>query len=109
VKLDKPAPFIGREALLARRSQPLAKKLLSFVLDDPAHWVWGGESVQIDGRAVGELSSTGWSLKAGACLGLGYARGVAAQRVHQGTPVRIDLWGRAVGAKAWDHWPPQGH
>ncbi|MBL0085731.1 MAG: FAD-dependent oxidoreductase [Ideonella sp.] len=106
VKLDKPAPFIGREALLARRGQPLAKKLLTFVLDDPAHWVWGGEAIVIDGQMVGELSSAGWSLKAGACVALGYARGQAAQLAHRGTPVLIDLWGRPVGATAWDHWPP---
>jgi 4-methylaminobutanoate oxidase (formaldehyde-forming) len=106
VKLDKPAPFIGREALMARRDQPLAKKLLTFVLDDPAHWVWGGEAIVVDGQTVGELSSTGWSLKAGACVALGYARGDAAQRVHRGTPVQIDLWGQPVGATAWDQWPP---
>jgi hypothetical protein len=29
-------------------------------------------------------------------------RGEAAQRVHAGTPVQIELWGRAIGATAWD-------
>ena len=80
VKLDKPAPFIGREALLKRTGQPLAKKLLCFVLDDPGAYVWGGEAIQIDGEPVGELSSAGWSLAAGACVGLGYVRGAAAQQ-----------------------------
>ncbi len=61
VKLDKPAPFIGREALLKSQGQPLAKKLLCFVLDDPAAYIWGGEAIEIDGQAVGELSSAGWS------------------------------------------------
>jgi len=106
VKLDKPTPFIGREALLKLRDRPVAKKLLTFVLDDPAHWVWGGEAIVIDGQTVGELGSAGWSLKAGACVALGYVRGDAAGRVHQGSPVRIDLWGQAVGATAWDRWPP---
>ena len=104
VKLDKPAPFIGREALLAQQGLPLRKKLLSFVLEDPAHWVWGGEAIFVDGQSVGELSSAGWSLKAGACVALGYVRGEVAQAAHQGTSVQIDLWGRAVAARAWDRW-----
>jgi len=104
VKLDKPSSFIGREALVAMQGQPPRKKLLGFVLDDPAHWVWGGEAIVVDGRAVGELSSAGWSHRRGTCIALGYVRGEAAQRVHQGTPVQIDLWGRAVGARAWDRW-----
>jgi glycine cleavage system aminomethyltransferase T/glycine/D-amino acid oxidase-like deaminating enzyme len=102
VKLDKGGDFIGREALQRAQPQPLAKKLLCFVLDDPGAYVWGGEAIQIDGVAVGELSSAGWSLAAGACAGLGYVRGAAAQQLHAGTPVIIDLWGEAHAATAWD-------
>ena len=105
VKLDKASPFIGREALVKARSEPLRKKLLTFVLDDAAAYAWGGEAIVIDGQAVGELSSAGFSLKAGACVALGYVRGEAARRVHLGTPVAIDLWGEAVPARAFDRWP----
>jgi glycine cleavage system aminomethyltransferase T/glycine/D-amino acid oxidase-like deaminating enzyme len=105
VKLDKPAPFIGRDALLRAQGQPLKKKLLTFVFDDPAVYAWGGEALVIDGQTVGELGSVGWSLKAGACVGLGYVRGAAAQVVHQGTPVQVDLWGEPVAARAFDRWP----
>jgi 4-methylaminobutanoate oxidase (formaldehyde-forming) len=107
VQLDKGCDFIGREALLQLRDQPLRKKLLSFVLADPAAYAWGGEAIVIDGQAVGELSSVGWSPKAAACVGLGYVRGAAAQREHHGSPVQIDLWGEPVAATAWDHWPPE--
>ena len=102
VKLDKAVPFIGQQALRAAQTQPLRKKLLTFVLDDPAHHAWGGEAIAVDGQTVGELSSAGWSTLAGACMALGYVRGAAAQRVHDGTPVQIDLWGEAVPARAWD-------
>ncbi len=101
VKLDKDAHFIGKDALLALQGQALDKKLLRFELDDPAHWVWGGEAIAIDGQTVGELSSAGWGLKAGTCIALGYVRGAAAQCEHRGTPVQIDLWGQAVAAHAW--------
>jgi glycine cleavage system aminomethyltransferase T len=102
VKIDKPTPFIGRDALIKAHGQPLRKKLLNFVLDDPGVWVWGGEAIQLDGDTVGELSSVGWSPAAGACVGLGYVRGAAALKVHAGTPVLIDLWGEPVAATAWD-------
>ncbi|MFT3820313.1 MAG: FAD-dependent oxidoreductase [Rubrivivax sp.] len=105
VKLDKGCDFIGRGALLAAQGQPLAKKLLAVVLDDPAPYVWGGETVLIAGQPVGELSSAGWGYRAGCCIGLAYARGEAARRVHQGTPVAVDLWGEPQPARAFDRWP----
>jgi 4-methylaminobutanoate oxidase (formaldehyde-forming) len=49
---------------------------------------------------VGEVSSAGWSLKANACMALGYVRGEAVSAVQDGTPVLIDLWGEAVAATA---------
>lgn len=105
VKLDKPSAFMGREALRHAQGQPLRKKLLTFVFDDPAAYAWGGEAIVIDGEAVGELSSVGFSPRAGACVGLGYVRGAAARAAHSGTAVSIDLWGEAVAARAFDRWP----
>jgi len=104
VRLDKASPFIGRDALLAAQGQPLRKKLLSFVFEDPTVYAWGGEAIVMDGQTVGELSSVGWSLKAGACAGLGYVRGDAARVVHAGSFAAIDLWGEPVRALAFDHW-----
>jgi glycine cleavage system aminomethyltransferase T/glycine/D-amino acid oxidase-like deaminating enzyme len=107
VKLDKPADFVGCDALRAAQleAKPLDKKLLTFVFDDPAAYAWGGETVLLNGQAIGELSSVGWGYKAGACVALGYARGAAAALTHQGTPVTIDLWGEPVAAKAYERWP----
>jgi glycine cleavage system aminomethyltransferase T len=107
VKLDKPADFIGRNALHAAQldAKPLDKKLLTFVFDDPSVYAWGGETVLLNGQAVGELSSVGWGYKAGACVALGYARGAAAGLLHQGTTVAIDLWGEPVAARAYERWP----
>ncbi|MBL8304903.1 MAG: FAD-dependent oxidoreductase, partial [Ideonella sp.] len=105
VCLDKP-DFIGREALLAAQGQPLRRKLVGLVLDDPADHAWGGESLLVDGAPVGELSSAGWGWHAGACVALAWVRGDAAQRVHEGTPVQVDLWGRAVPARLRERVPP---
>jgi 4-methylaminobutanoate oxidase (formaldehyde-forming) len=107
VRFDKASDFNGRTALLEARDRPLRKKLVSVVLDDREAWAWGGETLHLDGAPVGELSSVGWSPRAGACVGLGYLRGEAAQRPHAGTPLTVDLWGHAVPARAHDRWPPK--
>jgi 4-methylaminobutanoate oxidase (formaldehyde-forming) len=105
VKLDKPAEFLGKRALLAAREAPLRKKLIMVRLDDPAHYAWGGEGMIINGEPFGELTSAGWSAKAGACLAMGYARGQAALRNYQGEAIAVELWGNRVPATAWDQWP----
>ena len=87
--------------------------LINRVISDPATEYVGatseGEAVAIAGMPVGELSSVGWSDRAGVCVGLGYVRGDMALQAHAGTPVSVDLWGRAVGATAWDRWVAPSH
>jgi glycine cleavage system aminomethyltransferase T/glycine/D-amino acid oxidase-like deaminating enzyme len=107
VKLDKPTPFIGQAALLKAQGQSLRKKLVTLVLKAPAAYAWGGEAILMQGEPVGELSSVGYSPKAGACVGLGYVRGSAAQTPHVGTECTVDLWGVAEPATLWDVWPPK--
>jgi glycine cleavage system aminomethyltransferase T len=105
VKMDKPGGFLGRDALAGRRGQPLRKKLVSIVLRDPEAYAWGGESIELQGAPVGELSSVGFSPLAGACVGLGYVRGDAANVPHAGTPAHILLWGDRVPVDLYDRWP----
>jgi len=107
VKLDKQTDFIGRSTLLRLLDQPLRKKLVTVVLETPEAYAWGGETLLIDRRPVGELGSVGWSPRAGACVGLAYLRGDAAARPHAGTPLEVDLWGERIPAAAWDRWPPK--
>jgi 4-methylaminobutanoate oxidase (formaldehyde-forming) len=78
VKLDKPAAFIGREALLRQRSHGLSKRLVLFTFGDPAAFPWGGEPILMDGKNVGELTSVGFSRKLGRAVAMGYARRDAA-------------------------------
>ncbi|MEO8859372.1 MAG: glycine cleavage T C-terminal barrel domain-containing protein, partial [Burkholderiaceae bacterium] len=106
VKLDKRHAFIGQQALLEQQGKPLRKKLVTLVLESSDVYVWGGEAIVVDGSAVGEISSAGWSPKAGACVALGYVRGPGAQRVHEGSAAEIDLWGERVPVKLYDRWPP---
>ena len=105
VKLGKTSPFIGRRALRERQGQPLRKKLVTLVLDSADAYVWGGEAIMVDGEAVGEISSAGWSPRANACVALGYLRGAAALATHVGTAAQIELWGDKLGVKLYDQWP----
>ena len=107
VKLDKPTEFIGKKALLAARDAGLRKKLITIKLEDSDAYAWGGEGIVIDGEIAGELTSVGWSPEAGACVGMGYARGAAALRSYANTSVQIELWGARIEATAWDVWPPK--
>ena len=74
VKLDKPVPFIGRDALLRQQAEGARKRLVLFTFDDPAAFPWGGEPILMDGANVGELTSAGYSRKFGRAIAMGYAR-----------------------------------
>ncbi len=74
VKLGKTSAFTGRAALLQRPATLARKRLLQFTFDDPAAFPWGGEPILMDGRNVGELTSTGYSRRFGRAIGMGYAR-----------------------------------
>ena len=106
VKLDKATDFTGKSALLAAKDKPLRKKLVTLVLDSSAVYAWGGEAILLQGESVGEISSVGWSPRAGACVALGYVRGAAANQPHAGTPATIELWGESVAVRLYDRWIP---
>jgi 4-methylaminobutanoate oxidase (formaldehyde-forming) len=105
VKLDKASAFIGQAALRASKENPLRKKLVTLVLQSPAY-VWGGETILLDGEPVGEISSAGYSPLARACVALGYVRGAHANRAHDATPAQIELWGDRIDVQLHDRWPP---
>ena len=62
-------PFIGREALLARRGQPLSRRLVSLRLDDPAPLLYHDEPVWRDGKRVGRVASGAYGHTLGARRG----------------------------------------
>jgi len=74
VKLDKAGDFIGRDALRAQRDAGVRKRLTLFTFDDPAAFPWGGEPISMDGRAIGELTSTGYNRAQGRAVAMAYAR-----------------------------------
>jgi 4-methylaminobutanoate oxidase (formaldehyde-forming) len=53
VKMDKPAPFLGRDALATQQAAGIRKRLVLFTFDDSRAFPWGGEP-DVNGRNVGE-------------------------------------------------------
>ncbi len=105
VRLDKPTPFIGQPALQATHGKPRRKKLVTIVLESAQAYLWGGEAIFVDGETVGEIASTGWSPRAGACVALGYVRGALATTAHDGQSASVELWGEKLAVKLFDQWP----
>jgi 4-methylaminobutanoate oxidase (formaldehyde-forming) len=95
VRMDKPAAFTGRGALAAQRAAGIRKRLVTFTLDDPAAFPWGGEPIMMDGRNVGELTSVGYSRRYGRAVAMGYARAdrTLTDEVILGASYRIDIAG----------------
>ena len=87
VRLDKKVPFLGREALLARREEPLRRRLVIFVLDDPEPLLYHDEPIWRDGTLVGRITSGAYGHTIGRAIGLGYvehADGVSDRFVESG-------------------------
>jgi 4-methylaminobutanoate oxidase (formaldehyde-forming) len=72
VRLDKRAPFTGRDALLARQGKPLTRRLAVFVLDDPEPLLYHDEPIWRDGALVGRIASGAYGHTVGRAVGLGW-------------------------------------
>ncbi|MGR3570604.1 aminomethyltransferase family protein, partial [Brevirhabdus sp.] len=90
VKLDKPADFPGKAALLNERQQGSAKRFVSLRVDAGAQdapymaTLWHGDQV------VGEVTSGGWGYRADASVALGMLRSDLAQ---DGTALEVEIFG----------------
>ena len=62
--------FVGREAVERVRAAGPTRRLASFVVEDPAAVLWGGELLLREGRAVGQVTSAAPSATLGATVGL---------------------------------------
>ncbi len=69
---DKPGGFIGREALARQREQGLRRRLVAFVLDDPAPLLYHNEPIWRDKVLVGKTTSGWYGHTLGRAVALGY-------------------------------------
>lgn len=77
VKLAKPVDFLGRKAVEAAASRPLARRLVGFATDAPDIVLLGRETILRDEKPVGYLTSGGFGYTLGRPIGYGYVRGEA--------------------------------
>jgi glycine cleavage system aminomethyltransferase T/glycine/D-amino acid oxidase-like deaminating enzyme len=97
VRLDKPTPFVGRDALLAEQAAGgPAERLRCLVLDDPRAVCLGGEPVRIGNATVGRVTSGGYGNRVGASIAYAYL-GVAGSA--PGTAVEVDVFGDLIGGR----------
>ena len=72
VDWDKPGGFIGRDALLAQKSNGVKKRLGLFALEDPEPLLYHDEPIWQNGRPVGFITSGAFGHTVGTSLGFGY-------------------------------------
>ncbi len=107
VKVDKAAGkfggFIGREAVISKRAQGVARHLLQFKLADPGPLLYHAEPILSGGKPVGYLTSGAYGHTLGAAVGLGYvscAPGQTAQEVAAAGRFEIEVAGDRIPAVA---------
>jgi 4-methylaminobutanoate oxidase (formaldehyde-forming) len=100
VKTAKPE-FIGRDAVLRKKDEGLAARMVQFKLTDPEPLLYHNEPVIRDGEIVGYLSSGSYGHALGGAMGLGYVpcKGESAADVLAST-YEIDVAGTRVRAEA---------
>jgi 4-methylaminobutanoate oxidase (formaldehyde-forming) len=102
VRLDK-GDFIGRDALLAAKGKPPARRLLSFVAASPdtpiAH---GGELILRNGEPAGEVTSASYGHTLGGIVALGYVAtgGARVDDAFLAARFEIDIAGERVTVAA---------
>jgi 4-methylaminobutanoate oxidase (formaldehyde-forming) len=100
VKTDKPA-FIGRDAVLRKKDEGLARRLVQFRLTEPEPLLYHNEPIVRDGKIVSYLSSGAYGHHLGGAIGLGYVpcAGETAADVLASS-YEIDVAGTRVRAEA---------
>ena len=100
VKTAKPE-FIGRDAVLRKKDEGLAARLLQFRLTEPGPLLYHNEPVIRDDEVVGYLSSGSYGHTLGGAIGLGYVpcKGESAAEVLASS-YQIEVAGVLVSAEA---------
>jgi glycine cleavage system T protein len=99
VRMDKPSQFVGRDALVAARSQGPTRRLCCLTLSDPRAVALGNEPVRYEGHIVGRVTSGGYGYTVERSIAYAYLPG---ERTWRGTRVEVDIFGRWVSAEVAD-------
>ncbi len=75
--IDWNKEFLGREALIRQRQSGVQRRLVTFVLKDPAPVPWGYEPILRNGTPVGYTTSGAYGHTLGAGVAMGYVKNEA--------------------------------
>jgi 4-methylaminobutanoate oxidase (formaldehyde-forming) len=64
--------FIGRDAVMRKQDQGLARMMLQFQLEDPEPLLFHNEAIVRDGKIVGPVTSGNYGHALGGAIGMGY-------------------------------------
>jgi 4-methylaminobutanoate oxidase (formaldehyde-forming) len=101
--IDWSKPFLGREALLRQKQQPLKRQLVIFVLEDSGPMLWGSEPIYRDGQPVGYTTSGSYGHTVGGAVAMGYVNnsaGVNSEFIKSGR-FEINVSGERFSALAY--------
>jgi len=96
VKLDKPHPFIGQEALRKVKADGVTRKLVGFKVTSRGIVRAGAEVLGEGDAVVGKVTSGGVAPTVGGAIGLAY---VPKEMASPGAPLRLSQRGRVVEAE----------
>jgi dimethylglycine dehydrogenase len=97
VRMDK--DYVGKNALVAMQQRPPRRAFVTLALDSrlaPAH---PGDSMMLDGRVVGTVSSAAWGHRVNRNLAMGYIEPALSA---PGTQLAVDVLGQLVPALVID-------
>lgn len=100
VAWNKSGGFVGRDALLQAKEEPLKKRLVGLALQDSQPMLWGYEPILRDNVLVGYTTSGAYGHSVGASVALGYLKhmeGIPSGWIESGS-YRIRVNGRDVPA-----------
>lgn len=94
--------FIGKDAILAKRSESPTSRLLLFRLNDPDALVFGKEPILRDGVIVGRLTSAAYGWSTGGAVGIGYVSRPDGMTLKElaACSYEVKVAGRSISAEA---------
>jgi len=95
VKFAKPGGFIGRDAVLAQKTQGATRRLVQFGLEDPQPLLYHHEPIWRNNEIVGHITSAAYGHTLGSSIGLGYVNGPVASGAFE-----IEVAGERYAARA---------
>ncbi len=95
VALNKPADFIGKQALIEAKAKGLTQKLCCMTLADPTVITFGSEPIRHDGEVVGWVTSGGYGYTVGKSIAYGY---LPIELAKRGTKLTIESFGVEIDA-----------